>query len=40
MQSKGDPGYWSTARLLIECGLCIALQVRPATPAVFCQGLK
>lgn len=28
MQSiAGDPGYWSTARMLLECGLVIALQV-------------
>lgn len=25
---KRDPGYWETARMLLESGLCLALQVR------------
>ncbi len=26
MQSKRDPGYWETSRLLLESALCLALQ--------------
>ena len=25
-----DPGYWETARMLLESALCLALQVQPA----------
>ena len=25
-QGKGDPGYWETSRMLLEAGLCLALQ--------------
>lgn len=24
-----DPGYWETARMILEAGLCLALQARP-----------
>jgi short subunit dehydrogenase-like uncharacterized protein len=26
LKGDGDPGYWSTSRMLLECGLCIAQQ--------------
>ena len=29
---RRDPGYWETARMLLESALCLALQVRPARP--------
>lgn len=28
MGGKRDPGYWETSRMLLESGLCLALQVR------------
>lgn len=28
MAGKRDPGYWETSRMLLESGLCLALQVR------------
>ena len=29
MQDVGcDPGYWSTARMVLECGLCLAQDER------------
>ena len=27
MAGKRDPGYWETSRMLLESGLCLALQV-------------
>ncbi len=35
---KRDPGYWDTARMLLEAGLCLALQVRIGLQAAsFCR---
>eukprot|EP00882_Tetradesmus_deserticola_P012957 GHRQ01013735.1.p1 GENE.GHRQ01013735.1~~GHRQ01013735.1.p1 ORF type:complete len:414 (+),score=232.18 GHRQ01013735.1:272-1513(+) len=34
--SSRDPGYWGTARLVLEAGLCLALD-RPACDAAGCQ---
>ena len=28
LAGKRDPGYWETSRMLLESGLCLALQVR------------
>jgi len=28
MQAYGDPGFLTTSRMLLESGLCIALEVR------------
>lgn len=30
---KRDPGYWSTSRMLLEAGLCLALQGKECSEA-------
>ena len=35
---KRDPGYWDTARMLLEAGLCLALQVRQGDLAAVPRG--
>jgi hypothetical protein len=29
-----DPGYWGSARMILEAGLCLAIQVLPMN--IFC----
>ena len=34
-----DPGYWDTSRMVLEAGLCLALQVRHLCLQMICLAL-
>jgi hypothetical protein len=34
LKGDRDPGYWDTARMLLESALCLALQVHRVSPAL------